>query len=556
VTSGARSRGVRRRWGALALVAALAFAVGLYVASGSGGAERALVTRYVTAWANGRTRAMYGMLDAGSKRRITLARFTAELAAAAATATAERLRPGRVGEHRGSVYLVPFRIDTRTFGTLRETLELPLDIHGPVPAIAFAGTLLFPGLRPGEALQRRSELGPRGTLLADDGTPLAEGPDRTTPIPSVAGEIVGRLGPIPPEEQAMYAALGYPPDAHVGLDGLERIFQTQLAGRPGGTLLAGDRTLAKVAPEPGRTVRTTIDPAVEQAAIGAVAGSYAGMTVLDPRTGGVLALAGIAFSAAQPPGSTMKIITSVGVIQSGIATIGTTYPYATEADIGGYILKNAAGESCGGTLLNAFAVSCNSVFAPLGVQLGARRLVATAERFGFNSPPEWPGEIESTIPSAASIGGATAVGSSAIGQGMVQATTVEMADAGATIADRGRRPLPTLIKGHPARFVTVTTPEVAAAVQQMMLAVVRYGTGTSAQISGVQVAGKTGTAELADTGNQANAKQLTDGWFVGYAPAGAPTVVACALYPNAGYGAASAAPAVRQVLEAALAAHR
>ena len=89
----------------------------------------------------------------------------------------------------------------------------------------------------------------------------------------------------------------------------------------------------------------------------------------------------------------------------------------------------------------------------------------------------------------------------------------------------------------------------------MMLAVVAFGTGTAAAIPGVQVAGKTGTAELANTSNSTNATTETDAWFVGYAPAGRPRVVACALFPAAGFGGATAAPAVREALIAALEAH-
>ena len=195
------------------------------------------------------------------------------------------------------------------------------------------------------------------------------------------------------------------------------------------------------------------------------------------------------------------------------------------------------------------------MFAPLGVQVGAQRLVSTAQAFGFNSVPTIPGELESTIPSAGSIGGATAVGSSAIGQGAVQASTLEMDDVGATIAMAGRRPIPTLLYGATPRFVNVTSAQVAHEVQQMMIAVVAFGTGTSAAIPGVEVAGKTGTAELADTANQTNATKETDAWFVGYAPVGHPRVVATALFPASGYGGATAAPAVREALIAALAAH-
>ena len=122
-----------------------------------------------------------------------------------------------------------------------------------------------------------------------------------------------------------------------------------------------------------------------------MAGRYAGIAAMDPRTGALLALAGVAFSALQPPGSTMKIITATGALEAGIVKLTDTFPIETSANVGGYMLQNANGEACGGTFLNAFAVSCNSVFAPLGVKLGGPRLVNIAERFGFNQPSSIPG---------------------------------------------------------------------------------------------------------------------------------------------------------------------
>src|SRR6202012_1111679 len=109
-----------------------------------------------------------------------------------------------------------------------------------------------------------------------------------------------------------------------------------------------------------------------------------------------------------------------------------------------------------------------------------------------------PGAAESSIPPA-SLDSDLEVGSSAIGQGQVLATPLEMTDVGATIAMGGRRPVPTLEAHQPPRFVRVTNGHVAGQVQHMMVAVVEYGPGTSAAIPGVTVAGKTGTAELANT---------------------------------------------------------
>ena len=519
-----------------------------------------MVTSYMQAWAAGDYSHMYSLLDTASRAAITEARFAAEYRKDASTATVLKLTTERVGKRRDGVIPVQTVVLTRLFGSLPETLEVPLTGSGSSATVHFTPSLLFPGLQAGERLARHMALPPRATLFAADGTPLAEGPDRTSPISDVASEIVGELGPIPSADAAMYAAEGYPPNAQIGLDGLEHAFQAQLAGTPGGVLLAGRRALARTHPRRGHNVTTTIVPDLERAAIDALGGRYGGIAAMNPRTGAVLALAGVAFSALQPPGSTMKIITATGALQAGIVKLTTVFPYSTQAILDGYTLHNASGEDCGGTFLNAFAVSCNSVFAPLGAKLGGQKLVATAERFGFNQTPTIPGAAESTIPSASKIGDDLAVGSSAIGQGMVLASPLEMTDVGATIAMGGRRPLPTLQAHRPPKFVRVTSGRVAGLVQRMMVAVVEFGTGTSAAISGVTVAGKTGTAELANTTDAtgqsvANANQLTDAWFVGYAPVGKPRIVVGALFPNQGAGGATAAPAVREVLVAGLQAH-
>jgi penicillin-binding protein A len=538
-------------------LAVVAFAAGAVWSTEPGQAERHLVTRYVTAWERGDIAGMYALLDSGSRAQTSEASFTDELQGAADTATATSMHVGHIGSLQGDAMPVRMRVATRLWGTLHETLEVPLTGSGSDARVHLSPQLLFPGLRAGELLHRQVTLAPRGALLASNGTPLAQGPQRTSPIPDVAGQIVGTLGPIPAAEATAYAEQGYPPDARIGLDGLERVFQKRLAGIPGGKLLAGRRVLAGSSPVGARAVMTTIIPALELAAVSALGGQYAGIAVMNPRTGGLLALAGIAFSNVQPPGSTMKIITATAALQAGIVKLGTTFPIQTSTTIDGFTMQNASGEACGGTLLNAFAVSCNSVFAPLGVKLGGARLVATAERFGFDHPSSILGAAESTIPSASTIGDDLAVGSSAIGQGLVQTTPLEMSDVAATIAMGGRRPIPTLLAHQRPRFVRVTTRKVAHEVQQMMVAVVEYGTGTAAQIPGVVVAGKTGTAELKDTATNsgdpnASSPTNTDAWFVGYAPVGHPRIVAGALFPNQGAGGAAAAPPVRDVIAAAL----
>jgi cell division protein FtsI/penicillin-binding protein 2 len=555
-----RRRRLLTRAAPLGGIAAVAFAAGVLSATSSGRAERALVTSYVAAWARGDYAHMYDLLDPTSQHLTSLSQLRDQYAAAATTATLVAVMPGKVGHRQGDLVPVPVRLTTRLFGTMRATLEVPLLGGGSSARVQFSPRLLFPGLLPGETLSRQVTLPPRAALLARDGVALAEGPARSSPIADVASQIAGRLGPIPAADVAAYAAAGYPPDARVGISGLERVFQQELAGTPGGTLLAGARALAATVPQAGVSVTTTIDPTIERAVVSAIGGRAAGIAAMDPRTGELLALAGFAFSVLQPPGSTMKIITATGALEAGLVKLDDTFEIRTEATLDGVRLQNANGEACGGTFLNAFAVSCNSVFAPLGARLGAAKLVDVAERFGFNQPSAIPGAAESLMPAASDLRDDLAVGSAAIGQDKVQATALEMTDVGATIAMGGRRPVPTLRLGAPPRFVRVTSDHIAALVQRMMVAVVEFGTGTAAQITGVKVAGKTGTAELRNTTQPASDPAApppssplnTDAWFVGYAPAGAPRIVVGALFPEQGGGGTTAAPAVHDVLAAAL----
>ena len=532
--------------------------------------EERVAQRFVAAWERGDYPAMHAELTPGDRRAVPLRRFAAAYRRAAATATVARVRHGRIVEPRDATVSVPMTVVTRAFGTLRQTLRLPFAGAADERRIDWSRHLVFPGLAPGERLERRTQLPRRADILARDGTPLAQGDLRTSPLEDVAASIVGELGPPPPERRDDLRALGYPADATVGLSGLERAFEQRVAGRPGGILRAGDRVLASTLPRPGRAVRSSIDPEVQRAADLAKGARLGGVAVVRPRTGEILALSGIAFSGLQPPGSTFKIVTLAGVLEARLTGPNSTFPVETHATLEGVALENANGESCGGTLRNSFAHSCNSVFAPLGAKLGAERLVRTAERFGFNTSPGIPGAATSTIPPADEIGDDLAVGSTAIGQGRVQATALQLAWVAATIAGRGRRPRLTLERGLPPRRTQVVDPRVARTVGRYMEAVVSEGTGAAAQIDGVRVAGKTGTAELRDTRRcvpspdpavppcppAPNDPSDTDAWFAAYAPAGTPRVAVGVLLVQAGSGGETAAPVARQALLAGLEATR
>ena len=197
-------------------------------------------------------------------------------------------------------------------------------------------------------------------------------------------------------------------------------------------------------------MKTTIDPSLQETAVAALAGRAGGVALLDAKTGDVRALAGQAFSAPQPPGSTFKIITTTAALEKKVVSLDDEFEITDGIDVGGRFIENANGEYCGGTFREAFAESCNADFLPLGPKIGNEKMVGTAEAFGFNSPPTLyaPSIVkevepaESTIPTE--IGEEVDLAVSAIGQGEVLATPLQMASVAQTIANGGVR-MPTSI---------------------------------------------------------------------------------------------------------------
>jgi penicillin-binding protein A len=552
-----RRRLTHRALPALGFLALLAGGAGLVVGSQTESSSERTAREFVEAWERGDHRAMYALLDDASRREHTLREFRAAYRDAAATATATAVEAGDPdGERDGSV-VVPMDVRTRVFGALRGDLLLP--VHGE--SVTWGPLLAFPGLRRGEALRRVSRPPERATLLSRDGKVLAEGPPhaRSSPLEAIAGSIAGTLAPeeTRAERRAVYAR-GFPPDWPAGQNGLEHAFEDRLAGKPGGRLLAGERVLARAAPRAARPVRTTIDTRLQEAAVTALAGRFGGIAALDPAGGEIRALAGLAFSAPQPPGSTFKIVTTAAALEAGIVEPSTEFPVETAAIIDGVELQNANGESCGGSFRNSFAHSCNSVFAPLGVELGSERLVDAAQRFGWNQEPSVPGELPSSLPPPSEIETPLEIGATAIGQFRTLATPLVLASAAQTIAADGVRHVPTLAVGERTRRVRATSRDVARTIESLMVDVVDYGTGTAAALPGVKVAGKTGTAELEDTRDPETGETApsdpsnTDAWFTAYAPVRRPRLAVAVMLVRAGAGGAVAAPAARVVLEAAL----
>jgi penicillin-binding protein A len=347
---------------------------------------------------------------------------------------------------------------------------------------------------------------------------------------------------------------------------------------------------------PGGTLVLTLDKATQVAAEQALGGSKGAVVALDPRTGAVLAMTTFprydpnqlsshnpeairrnwerlvkdengpllnrAAGALYPPGSTFKVVTAAAALENGV-TMSEELPSPrvldvpqTSADI-----RNFGGSSCGDgslTLTEALEISCNTTFAGLGIRLGSQKLAAEAEKFGFNqpSPYELPAAT-SVIPERQDV---PATAQSAIGQRDVRVSPLQMASVAATIANGGRRMAPfvgqevvsdkgKVVKRFEGDDLGQAIPErVAGDLTDMMRQVVESGTGTAAKIPGLQVAGKTGTAQHAQ-GRPPHA------WFIGFTSSGDRAIAVAVVVENGGSlgseatGGQVAAPIARRVME-------
>ncbi|MGZ5320349.1 MAG: penicillin-binding transpeptidase domain-containing protein [Solirubrobacterales bacterium] len=585
-----RRRRLRRRALPLGVLALAAFVFGAISAAGS--AEQDMAKRFVEAWTRQDFNSMHAELTPEAQAQYPVEQLAADYRQAQNAATAEAISPGDAKEPAtvdgANVVEVAVDVRTATFGMVQGSLLLPVEDE----KIAWAPHLTFPDLQPGERLGRRLTLGPRAAILAKDGkTPLAEGDsDRDSPLGGAAIDVAGEIGEPDEERAAELQQSGYPGDQATGVSGLELAFNDRLAGRPGGQLLAvpegtdlpdvprsvEGRPLASAEQQPGQAVRTTIDPDLQEVTVGALAGRGGGIAVLDARNGQVRALAGQAVSLLRPPGSTFKVITATAALDGNKVKLSDTFPVVTELnpapDTGARVISNAHGEPCGGDFITTFADSCNTVFAPLGVKVGAENLVATAERYGFNQEPtlynaaasaavdppamEMPREFDET---------GTELSVSAIGQGQVLANALGMASVAQTVANGGTRS-PTPIVSEPGLQaetgpVEVTSQENARVLTGLMTAVVERGTGTAAGLPNVQVAGKTGTAEIGPRpgaavplpGSADEQELIVDAWFVAFAPARKPKLALAVTFTDApGDGGTVAAPIAREIFAAAL----
>jgi penicillin-binding protein A len=572
------------------VVALAAFGTGAFMAAGS--AEEDTSNRFLEAWAAQDFATMYAELTPEAQAQYPIEQFTSAYQEAQSASTANAIDPGEASGPEDDVIAHEVGIRTELFGLVEGTLQMPFQDE----KIVWAPHLTFPGLETGERVGRRLTLGNRANILAKDGTPLAEGTTRDSPLGSAAIDVTGTVDDPDPELRPQVEKEGYPGDQETGVSGIELAFNSRLAGKPGGELLAvpegtdlpdvpesaEGRVLAQAQQAPGQNVRTTIDPDIQEVAVAALGGQSGGVAVLDARNGQVRALAGSAYSAPQPPGSTFKVITTSAALEEDKVKLDDSFDVIESInpspDTGANVVENAHDEPCGGTFEETFADSCNTVFAPLAVEVGADKLIDESEAYGFNQPVTLydeaatdavdPGEM--TMPTDLEADETlTDLAVTGIGQGRVLATPLGMASVAQTIAAGGKRS-PTPIVADPALqadagVVDVTSRENARVLNGLMQAVVSYGTGEPGAISGVTVAGKTGTAELGPKPNQPppepvapgeeppDPEQIVDAWFIAFAPAQKPKLaIAVMLIDAPGDGGEVAAPIAGQILGAAL----
>jgi penicillin-binding protein A len=277
-----------------------------------------------------------------------------------------------------------------------------------------------------------------------------------------------------------------------------------------------------------------------------------------------------AISQTYPPGSTFKIITSATAMTDGVSGAPVNENTSIQAPTQTLSLpgststiSNDSGETCASTtLIQAFTQSCNTVYGQLGLDLGGSSIQTEAQKWGFNAAgPQIPMPVATSVfPSNLSQPQAA---QSAIGQYDVRMTPLQGAMMAAGVADGGVIMQPYLVKQEldtkgnvlsttsPQQMYNPITSDVAGELKDMMISVVDNGTGTAAQIDGVQVAGKTGTA-------QRGVGQTALAWFVSFAPANDPKVAVAVLVqddnPGAGdvYGGSLAAPIAKKVIQAVL----
>jgi cell division protein FtsI/penicillin-binding protein 2 len=376
------------------------------------------------------------------------------------------------------------------------------------------------------------------------------------PTPGFGRAVLGQAGPATATAIRSAGPLALPSD-DIGLSGLQLVYQRRLAGTPSGRVELVDSggrvlsTLFSVDGHAGSPVRTTLSLRLQQAAESALPETNrpAALVAVQPSTGQILAVANrpalstddIGLDGSYPPGSTFKVVTTAALLAHGFDPHShVTCPPSITVE--GKRFTNYAGESAtGASFVQDFAMSCNDAFISLAPRLAPGDIASAAKRFGFGS--RW------TLPLPAYSGQAPAPSSPVeqaadmIGQGKILASPLNMALVAAAVGSGAWRP-PSLILQPPQAQHTSPTPVAsgtASELRTLMRAVVTSGTGTAANLPGVPVFGKTGTAEFG-SGNP----PPTDAWFIAFRG----DISVAVVVQGGGVGGVVAAPIAAKFLRA------
>ena len=371
-----------------------------------------------------------------------------------------------------------------------------------------------------------------------------------------------------------------------GVAGLEASYNGYLSGQQGGGPLAAIVNDVTRQPQPGNDLVLTIDSSLQQIAANALGDRKGAVVALDPHTGAVKAMVSSpsydpnqfdansanlltdpndpllnrATQGLYPPGSTYKTVTATAALDGGVVKPTDMYQCVDHIDVHGFPIActNAPPGQTQWDVETAYAWSINATFAQIALQVGAARFTDYSERFGVGQA--LPFDIETAKTSlyhpGHSFSDPVLLASSGFGQGELEITPLQMALIAATVANNGVEPAPYLVaevrdpsgnvveQHQPETRGQVMRPDTARTMQQFMLGPIKIY-GAESGMTGLDIAGKTGTAETGQ-GGQSHA------WFTGYAPTGDPRLVVAVIVENGGAGSVTAGPIATQVLKTVL----
>lgn len=452
-----------------------------------------------------------------------------------------------------TVYVQPRRM--RDLRQVLDVLETTLDIdRGPLRQRVEAA-------EPDELVEvvtlRVEDYAPlRTTLRPVPGLVFRRGDQPLTPYRAFARAVLGRVG-APTAEVLEEVGFGFGPGDRLGLSGLQRTFQDELAGRPGVRVVVVDaqgghiHTVHEVAPGRGEALRTTLEIDAQTAADAALVDLRrpSALVAVRASTGAIIAVANgpdggavnHAFTGRYPPGSTFKVVSTAALLGAGLRPDDpvTCPPTAT---VGGREFRNAEGDAAGDTTFRvAFAESCNTTMVQLATDVDDAGMASTARAFGFDGG--WDPGVAAFAGQVPPPRDDVERAAAAIGQGRVLASPLLMATVAAAVADGAWR-APVLLPDHAHPSTPAETLDRAAlrTLRRLMRAVVNDGTGGAlAGVDGPPVLAKTGTAEY---GTQDPPQ--THAWVI----AARGDVAVAVLVEGGGGGAAVAAPIAAAFLDA------